>query len=314
MTLALFNWSRTPDGAQLATWGRYSAILAHHRSGAWTVDLYHGSRRGRREELDHGLTLPEARTTAEQFLLDEQGPEVRELVRRARVAEGRGAGTVSLRAVGGKKRHAKERKMSDLGKLIVWSESHEWGSIVYIEKGHSWRAVIHPEHLGGLLGLDDVHRIATHEWTDEQGYRWRIVRSAVLGRIRTTLFRLEHGHGQEMANIPWDRLLKHLKRAAQNPGYNPPRASGGKRRSGAKSKKSPPPGWKLQDGTLYGGQAVIWVVDPSGRTFGALSSRQAAVNHAWRLERKRRYIGGKQRHSSPSRLGALVSDINRLVR
>ena len=101
MTLALFNWGRAAGGAQVAMWGRYTALLAHHRSGAWSVDLYHGTKRTRHEELSADTTPADARTTAEQFLLDEQGPEVRELVRRARVAQMAGAGTRWLRAVGG---------------------------------------------------------------------------------------------------------------------------------------------------------------------------------------------------------------------
>lgn len=110
MTLALFNWGRAAGGAQVATWGRYTALLAHHRSGAWSVDLYHGTRRTRHEELAADTTPAEARTTAEQFLLDEQGPEVRELVRRARGVQMASAGTRSLRAVGGgKRRHPPKR-------------------------------------------------------------------------------------------------------------------------------------------------------------------------------------------------------------
>ena len=112
--LSLFTWGRVPNtDAQVATWGHYAAFVRRRSTGTWEIALYHRSRRTRHAERPVTLPLAEVRAEAEGWLLDEQGPEIRELVRRTQAAQTAGAGTRSLRAVaGGKRRHAAKAKVA----------------------------------------------------------------------------------------------------------------------------------------------------------------------------------------------------------
>jgi hypothetical protein len=111
--LTLFDWGRVPGStAQQASWGRYRVFLRPRSTGAWEVVLYHGPKRRRAEELPAELGLAAARAQAEQVLLDEQGPEVRELVRRAQLAQAAGSATRSLRAAGKRRRAPAKRRQA----------------------------------------------------------------------------------------------------------------------------------------------------------------------------------------------------------
>ena len=115
--LALFTWGRVPNtDAQVATWGHYAVFVRSRSTGTWELALYHRSRRTRHAERPGDLPLAEVRAEAEGWLLDEQGPEIRELVRRTQAAQSAGAGTRPMRAhdgvavtagaASGKRRHA----------------------------------------------------------------------------------------------------------------------------------------------------------------------------------------------------------------
>ena len=113
--LSLFTWGRVPNtDAQVATWGHYAAFVRRRSTGTWEIALYHRSRRTRHAERPVTLPLAEVRAEAEGWLLDEQGPEIRELVRRTQVAQTAGASTRSMRAAsaGGKRRHAAKAKVA----------------------------------------------------------------------------------------------------------------------------------------------------------------------------------------------------------
>ena len=113
--LSLFTWGRTPGtDTQSAQWGHYLIFYRKRGSGTWEIALYHRSRRTRYAEWRGDVPEAEVRAEAEGWLLDEQGPEIRELVRRTQAAQTAGAGTRSMRAAsaGGKRRHAAKAKVA----------------------------------------------------------------------------------------------------------------------------------------------------------------------------------------------------------
>jgi len=118
MALTAFNWGHLPGtDVQIAQWWHYVVFLRRRSAGAWSIELWHETKRIRHEERPGDLTPAEARAVAEGFLLDVQGPRQRELVRRMQAAS---ATTRSLRA-GGKRRHVPRRvqRPSRLAALVA---------------------------------------------------------------------------------------------------------------------------------------------------------------------------------------------------
>ena len=118
--LRLFDWTRVPYSrtSHVAQWGHYAAFYRRRSAGAWEVQLVHSGRRVRHEELPAGASETDARAVAEQYLLDVQTPETRELARRMRAVQSADASTRSLRAVGGKRRHAKRGRKKSLAAVM----------------------------------------------------------------------------------------------------------------------------------------------------------------------------------------------------
>jgi hypothetical protein len=97
-TITAFDWNRVPGtNVEVARWGHYVVFLRRRSTGAWSVELWRLNQRQRHEEHSAELTAGEARTIAEDFLLDVQGPRQRELVRRLRGAQADAQATRAVR-------------------------------------------------------------------------------------------------------------------------------------------------------------------------------------------------------------------------
>jgi len=141
MPLTVFDWGHLPGtDVQIAQWGRYVVFLRRRSTGAWSIELWHETKRIRHAEHPGDLTPAEARAIAEGFLLDVQGPRQRELVRRMRAAS---ATTRSLRA-GGKRRRA--------GKGVVVNEyKRRWPDVHPSKSSSRW------QHVKGQPGISAAY-------------------------------------------------------------------------------------------------------------------------------------------------------------
>lgn len=109
--VTVIEWGRVPGtNVDAASYGRYTVFLRRRSTGTWAVELYHSGRRTRHQELPASYSSADARQEAESWLLDEQGPQIRELARRVRAAQLETAGTRSMRAAGKRKQVKRGRR------------------------------------------------------------------------------------------------------------------------------------------------------------------------------------------------------------
>jgi hypothetical protein len=234
--------------------------------------------------------------------------------------------------------------MSDMGRISIKSKHSWWGSIVYIEQGIAWRAVIHPEHAAHLVTLRPGE---SYDWTDEQGDHWELERPKA-GKPGAELIRIERdGYRRRPVTVPWGRLLQHLKKAQANKGGEAPeyvkkfhgtsstaetlrKMHGGKRRKPKKAGSGyrPCACRDCMEIAIGGPGAYCHECVAAGcpdyqgqpgmsqecQAMKAYGGEDPIEEHEFLSARHHR--GGKRRHAPtpPSRLTALVADINRMTK
>jgi hypothetical protein len=58
--------------------------------------------------------------------------------------------------------------------ISIKKSEHSWGTLILVEKGIDYRAVLHPEHQEMILSLADGE---TKKFEDEQGIKWNATRN-----------------------------------------------------------------------------------------------------------------------------------------